>query len=212
MRPWIVMKHFDLPFTEKLVRFDSFADDSEFKKTILPINIHGTVPILIDGDLVVTDSWAICEYLAEQHIPCSLWPTNPKQRAKARSLVADMHCGYANIRNYLPMNIEASFAEIGQIILRDQLAVKKEISFLDQHLCSFLQSSTGEYLFGEFSIADAFYAPMCLRLKNFHIPVSDTLSHYIDIICQTKGVKEWIAEALLEKDFIMMDEPYRLKR
>lgn len=212
MRPWIVMKYFDIPFMEKWVRFDSFAENSQFKQTILPINPYGTVPILMDNDLVITDSLAICEYLAEQHREHLLWPQNRELRAKARSLAAHMHSDYSHIRNYLPMNIEASFAEIGQIILRDNPVVKQEITFLDNLLSAILTKSTGDYLFDQFSIADAFYAPMCLRLKNFHIPVSKQLSDYIELICQTKGVKQWINEALNEKDFIIMDEPYRLQR
>ncbi|RKS87477.1 glutathione S-transferase [Orbus hercynius] len=212
MRPWVIMKHFDLNFDEKWVRFDSFETNSRFKQTILPLNSAGTVPILIDNGLIVTDSLAICEYLAEKHPEHALWPKNQQQRASARRLAAEMHCGYTNIRHYLPMNIEASFAEIGQIILRDHPKVNQEITFLDQHLSSFLQQSTGKYLFGEFTIADAFYAPMCLRLKNFHIQTSTQLANYIETICHTKGVKEWIFDAINEQDFIPMDEPYRLHR
>lgn len=213
MRPWVIMKHFDLSFHEKLVRFDSFADDSVFKKTVLPLNIYGTVPILIDHHgPIVTDSLAICEYLAEKHPEYALWPRDIAQRAQARSLVAYMHSGYQLIRQYLPMNIEASFAEIGQIILRDNPEVCNQIRFLDNCLTSYLKQSRGPYLFDQFSIADAFYAPMCLRLKNFSIETSTVLSNYINLICETKGVKEWIVDALDEKDFIIMDEPYRLKR
>jgi len=212
MRPWVVMKYFGLNFDEKLVRFDGFDDNSVFKSIILPINPYGNVPILIDNDLVVTDSLAICEYLAEKHPDLSLWPKDLKQKAKARSLVAHMHSGYHNIRHYFPMNIEASFVEMGQIILRDHPEVQKEIDFFDQHISSYLAQSSGIYLFGDFSIVDAFYAPMCLRLKNFHIKTSDSLTYYINTICQTKGVSDWITDALFEKDFISIDEPYRFSR
>lgn len=214
MRPWVVMKHFGISFDEKLVRFDSFDDNSVFKRTILSISPHGTVPILIDDDLVVTDSLAICEYLAERHPEFTLWPEQVKQRAMARSLVAKMHSGYMAIRHYFPMNIEAEFPEMGQIILRDHPEVKREIEFLDHHLCSVLTqySSHHGYLFGEFSITDAFYAPMCLRIKNFQIKTSTRLANYIDHIYQTKGIKEWISDALKEEDFISMDESYRLHR
>ena len=109
MRPWVVMKYFDIPFNEKLVKFDSFADDSLFKKTMLAVSKYGTVPILIDGDLVISDSLAICEYLAEKHGDLALWPVDPKKRAIARSLVAKMHSGFQAIRTYLPMNITRPF-------------------------------------------------------------------------------------------------------
>ena len=214
MRPWVVMKYFDIPFNEKLVKFDSFTDDSLFKKTMLAVSKYGTVPILIDGDLVISDSLAICEYLAEKHGDLALWPAELKKRAIARSLVAKMHSGFQAIRTYLPMNIEAEFPQVGQIILRDHLEVKKEIMFLDDLLSSSLASkkSNCDYLFGDFSIADAFYAPLCLRLKNYHIATSSSVSKYIDIICNTKGIKDWINEALQERSFVAMDEPYRLQR
>ncbi|KES18189.1 Glutathione S-transferase [Gilliamella apicola SCGC AB-598-I20] len=214
MRPWVVMKYFDIPFNEKLVKFDSFTDDSLFKKTMLAVSKYGTVPILIDGDLVISDSLAICEYLAEKHGDLALWPAELKKKAIARSLVAKMHSGFQAIRTYLPMNIEAEFPQVGQIILRDHLEVKKEIMFLDDLLSSSLASkkSNCDYLFGNFSIADAFYAPLCLRLKNYHIATSSSVSNYIDIICNTKGIKDWINEALQERSFVAMDEPYRLQR
>ncbi|WP_392564065.1 glutathione S-transferase [Orbus wheelerorum] len=212
MRPWVVMKYFDINFDEKLIRFDSFANDSLFKQTILPINPYGTVPVLINDDTTITDSLAICEYLAENHQNLALWPKDPKQKAIARSIVAKMHNGYLHIRNHLPMNIEASLAQIGQIILRDHLDVKNEIKFFDEQISSILAKSNGKYLFGDFSIADAFYAPMCLRLKTYQIPTSNHLNRYIETIYQTKGISDWIAEALLEKDFIPMDEPYRFNR
>ena len=181
---------------------------------MLSVSKYGTVPILIDDDLVISDSLAICEYLAEKHNDLALWPTDSKKRAIARSLVAKMHSGFQAIRNYLPMNIEAELPEIGQIILRDHQDVKNEIMFLDELLSSLLTSknSDGDYLFGNFSIADGFYAPLCLRLKNYHIATSSVLSDYIDTICNTKGVKDWIADALQEQSFVAMDEPYRIHR
>lgn len=210
MRAWIVMKHFDIEFNERLVRFDSFDDNSIFKKTILPLNPLGTVPILVDDDLVITDSLAICEYLADKHPTLSLWPNQTRLKAKARCVTAQMHSGYPQIRRYLPMNIEAKFAELGQIILRDHRQVKQEVAFFDRYISSMLDKSVGAYLFGDFTIADAFYAPMCIRLKNFDITMSPQVADYIDVIWQTKGIKEWVDDALNENDFIAMDEPYRL--
>lgn len=212
MRPWLVMKHFQIDFTEIMVRFDNFDADSKFKQTILPLNPYGTVPILLDDELVISDSLAICEYLAERHPQLPLWPQNYKIRAKARSVTAKMHSGYSYIRQHLAMNIEAVLPEIGQIKLRDFPTLRDEINFLDNHLSSLLAESDSSYLFGDFSIADAFYAPMCLRLKGYQIPVSNVLNHYIETICTTEAVAEWIAEALEEKDFVVMDEPYRICR
>lgn len=150
--------------------------------------------------------------MAESHPNLPLWPSNTAQRAQARSLTAHMHTGFHAIRQHFPMNIEASFAEIGQLILRDHPEVSKEITFFDNVLSSYLSKSKGSYLFDDFSIADAFYAPMCMRLNSFAVDTSELLADYIDNICQTKGVKEWITDALTEHDFIPMDEPYRLHR
>lgn len=214
MRPWVLMRHFEIPFTEKLVRFDAFGINSTFKQTILPINPDGAVPILVDDDLIVTDSLAIAEYLAEQHPELHLWPKGRKARAKARSLVAKMHSGFSNIRHYFTMNIEADLPEIGQLVLRDQPKVKEELVFLDSTLTTLLTQSKGDYLFGQFSIADAFYAPMCMRINTFALPTSPQLANYVETMLQTKGVKEWISDALIEEDFVVEDyhEPYRLVR
>lgn len=210
MRPWLVMKHFDLVFTEKKVRFDSFAADSVFKQTVIPLNPFGTVPILVDGEIKVTDSLMICEYLADKHPDVEMWPKEEKARVNAKNLVAKMHNGFPFVRQYLPMNIEAFMPEVGQIIMRDQPQVRHEVEFLDQILCGFLKQSIA-YLFGQFTIADAFYAPLCMRLKNYAIPISARLSQYIDQLLQNSAVAEWVADALEEKDFVEMDEPYRIK-
>lgn len=212
MRPWVVMSHFAIPFNEQLVRFDGFTTDSLFKKTVSALNPHATVPILLDDQLAITDSLAICEYLAEQYPQLNLWPKDKTLRAQARNVVAYMHSGYQHIRQHLPMNIEASLAEVGQILLRDHPELKEQIAFLDRNLSAYLAKSTGRYLFGDFTIADAFYAPMCVRLRTYHITTSASLSNYIDTLYQTKGVMEWLAQALNEKDFVAIDEPYRISR
>lgn len=212
MRPWIVMQHFAIPFEEKWIHFDNFDENSKFKQTVLTFNPFGCVPFLVVDDFVITDSLAICEYLAEQHSALALWPTDIKQRAQARSLTAHMHTGYQKIRQYLPFNIEAQLPEIGKIILRDHLPVKKEIEFLDNLLSRYLKRSQGNYLFGNFTIADAFYAPLCLRLKNYQIQVSDDLLKYIQTLCSTHGITQWIDAALKEHHFVAINEPYRFSR
>jgi glutathione S-transferase len=80
MRTWIVMKHFGIPFDEKFVRFDNLDDKSAFKATVSSISKYGTVPILVDNDVVISDSLAICEYLAEKHPNLALWPIDTKKR------------------------------------------------------------------------------------------------------------------------------------
>ena len=104
MRPWVLMTHFGLPFEEVLVRFDSFDPGSRFKAVVGALAPTGKVPLLVDGDLVVWDSLAIAETLAERFPQHPLWPTDPAARARARSLCAEMHSGFGALRSACPMN------------------------------------------------------------------------------------------------------------
>ena len=108
MRPWVLLTQAGIPFEEVMARFDSFAPDSGFKKVIDPVSPVGKVPALVDGDLAVWDTLAIAEYLAEKFPDKQLWPADVKARARARSICAEMHSGFAALRSACPMNIEAS--------------------------------------------------------------------------------------------------------
>lgn len=212
MRPWVLMKQAGIAFEEVMVRFDTFDEHSKFKQTILPLNPTGTVPVLKDGDIVVYDTLAICEYLAETHPDKKLWPTDKAQRAKARSACAEMHAGFTSLRTYCTMNIEADLSRQGQLILRDQPGVRADIHRIVQLWSGLLEAHGGPMLFGDFSIADAYYAPVCTRIKTFALPVLASISAYIERVLALPGVKAWIADALVEKEFVLMDEPYRLER
>lgn len=212
MRPWVLMKQAGIAFDEVMVRFDSFDTDSEFKRTILPLNPIGTVPVLKDGDIVVYDTLAICEYLAETYPEKKLWPVDRAQRAQARSACAEMHAGFQMLRTHCTMNIEADLRQQGQIILRDQPGVRADIERIVQLWSGLLQASGGPMLFGEFSIADAYFAPVCTRIVTFGLPVPPAISAYVERVRALPSVKAWIDDALQEKDFVVMDEPYRLSR
>lgn len=212
MRPWVLMKQAGIAFDEVMVRFDSFDTDSKFKRTILPLNPIGTVPVLKDGDIVVYDTLAICEYLAETYPEKKLWPVDRAQRAQARSACAEMHAGFQMLRTHCTMNIEADLRQQGQIILRDQPGVRADIDRIVQLWSGLLRASGGPMLFGEFSIADAYFAPVCTRIVTFGLPVPPAISAYVERVRALPSVKEWIDDALREKDFVVMDEPYRLSR
>lgn len=212
MRPWVLMKQAGIPFDEVMLRFDSFGADSKFKHTILPLNPTGTVPVMKDGDIVVYDTLAICEYLAETHPDKKLWPADRALRAQARSACAEMHAGFLMLRSHCGMNIEADFRLQGQIILRDQPGVRADLDRIVQLWSGLLEASGGPLLFGEFSIADAYFAPVCMRIKSFGLPVPAAISAYVERIRALPAVKAWIDEALVEKDFVTIDEPYRLAR
>ena len=211
MRPWVLLKQCGIPFEEVMVRFDAFQAGSEFRKTVDSVSPVGKVPVLVDDGLVVWDTLAIAEYLAEQFHEKNLWPQDSKARARARSVCADMHSGFAALRSACPMNIEASLPDIGQLIWRDKPAVRADLARVVAMWDELLTQHSGPMLFGEFSIADAYYAPVAMRLKTYALPVPARITAYIHRLCATAGVKALIDDALLENDFRDFEEPYRLQ-
>ncbi|MEJ8837854.1 glutathione S-transferase family protein [Ramlibacter sp. AN1133] len=212
MRPWVLMKQAGLPFEERKVRFDAFDGDSQFKQTVLKVNPAGRVPVLVDDGFAVWDSLAIAEYLAEKFPERALWPREQRARARARSVVAEMHSGFGALRSHCGMNIEASLADVGQQIWQEQAAVRSDVERIVQMWTGLLAEHKGPMLFGEFGIADAFYAPVCTRIRTYALPVPAEVEAYIERVHALPAVKAWIADALQEQDFVPFDEPYRQSR
>ncbi|HZV93899.1 MAG TPA: glutathione S-transferase, partial [Caldimonas sp.] len=119
LRPWLLMTQAGIEFEEKRLRLSS-QDDSDFKKTLLAIAPTGRVPLLVDEGFAVWDSLAIAEYLAERFPRKTLWPASLRERARARSLCAEMHSGFADLRGTFGMNLEASLPEVGERMLRER--------------------------------------------------------------------------------------------
>jgi glutathione S-transferase len=211
MRPWVLLKQADIDFEEVMVRFDGFDAQSMFKKTLKDINPVGKVPVLVDGDLAVWDTLAIAEYVAEKFPDKKLWPSAVADRARARSICAEMHSGFAGIRSACPMNIDAHLPEIGALAMRDKEAVRNDLKRIDSLLSALLKAHKGPMLFGAFSIPDAYFAPVVMRIKTYALPVSTETQAYIERLCAMPGVKAWIDDALAEKDFIDFEEPFRTK-
>jgi glutathione S-transferase len=212
MRAWVLLKQADIPFEEVVVRFDAFDTDSSFKKTVGTLTPTGKVPVLLDGDLHVWDTLAIAEYVAEQFPEKWLWPVDQTARARARSVCAEMHAGFTGLRSQCPMNIEASLIDAGALIWRDQVAVRNDVARLVAMWQELLISHGGPLLFGNFTVADAYFAPLCTRLKTYALPVPPAIAAYIDRVYALAGVQAWIDGALEEQDFLPFEEPYRLKR
>ncbi len=212
MRAGVLLAQAGIPHQEVMVRFDSFAPGSQFRKTMDALCPTGKVPVLVDGDQVVWDTLAIAEYLAEQFPEKKLWPADPRARARARSVCAEMHSGFAALRSACPMNIEAHLHAVGQLIWRDKPAVQKDVARLVAMWTELLQAHGGPMLFGAFTIADAYYAPVCMRLKTYGLPVPPEISAYIERVCALPGVKAWVDAALAEQDFLDFEEPYRVHR
>ena len=213
MRPWVLLKQAQIPFEEVKLRFDSFEPGSAFKMAAHAVNPVGKVPALVDGDLAVWDTLAIAEYLAEQFPDKHLWPTGKADRARARSVCAEMHSGFGALRSHCPMNIEARLPQVGHLVWRDQHAVRADVQRLESMWRSLLEVHGGKnFLFGDFSIADAFFAPVCMRLKTYALPVATDTAAYIERVSQAPGVAAWISDALAENDFLDFEEPYRVGR
>jgi glutathione S-transferase len=212
MRPWVLMRQADIPFEEVMVRFDAFTPGSSFKQAVLAVNPTGRVPVLVDGDTVVWDTLAIAEYVAERFPDRQLWPAEPRARARARSVCAEMHSGFSALRGACPMNIEARLPDIGGLVLRDRPGVRDDLARIVSMWTGLLEQSGGPMLFGSFGIADAYFAPVCMRLRTYGLPVPAAIGDYIDRVSALPGVKAWIDGALAERDFLDFEEPYRLRR
>jgi glutathione S-transferase len=210
MRPWVLLKQAGIPFEEVKVRFDSFEPQSTFKQNLRAISPTGKVPVLMDDDLVVWDTLAIAEYLAEKFPQPPLWPTDAKARARARSVCAEMHSGFGALRSHCPMNIEASLPQVGPLAMRDQPAVRADVERIVAMWTELLDRHGGPLLFGGFSIADAFFAPVCMRFKTYGFQVPPRIGEYMQRVAALPGVKAWIADALAEHDFREFEERYRL--
>lgn len=213
MRPWVLMKQAGIAFEEIMVRFDSFEADSTFKKALRGVNPVGKVPVLMDEGFAVWDTLAIAEYLAERFPEKQLWPAEARARARARSVCAEMHSGFGALRSHCPMNIEASLPDTGKLIWRDQAGVRADMARLCGLWSELLASQPeGALLFGDFSIADAYFAPVCMRIKTYGLPLPADLAAYVERVCALPGVKAWVEGALAEHDFLDFEEPYRLGR
>ena len=210
MRPWVLMRQTGIAFQEVMLRFDSFETGSTFKAGLKDITPVGKVPVLTDQGFAVWDTLAIAEYLAEQFPEKNLWPADPQARARARSICAEMHSGFAGLRSACPMNIEAHLPEVGALALRDQPAVRADLQRIIALWSGLLAQHQGPMLMGAFSIVDAYFTPVVMRLVTYALPVPDDVKAYMDRLCALPGVRAWTDGALAEKDFIDFEEPFRL--
>ncbi len=212
MRPWVLLKQAGIDFEEVKVLFDSFDPGSNFKVALDGVTPAGKVPVLLDDGFAVWDTLAIAEYAAEKFPGKHLWPRDAQARARARSICAEMHSGFAALRSNCGMNIEASLPQIGQLGWRDKPAVRADVQRLVRMWSELLAQHGGPLLFGDFSIADAYFAPVCMRIKTYALPVPTEIAAYVERVRALPGVKAWIDDALAEQDFRQFEEPYRLSR
>jgi glutathione S-transferase len=215
MRPWLVLKHFGIAFTEHMVWFDGgFGASSAFRKNVSALSPTGKVPLLDVDGFKVWDTLAIIETIAERFPEHAVWPRDANTRARARSICAEMHSGFTGLRSNCPMNIEADLREQGELILRDKPAVTSDLKRIDTLWSEALAESGGPHLFGEWSAADAYFAPVCMRITSYGLGdvVSAAARAYVERMRESAALKSWIADALAEKRFVTEDEPYRVSR
>jgi glutathione S-transferase len=200
LRPWLAMRQAGLPFRE--VRIPLYTPES--KAQIRSYSPSGKVPCLVDGALAVWDSLAICEYLAERHPQAKLWPADPYARAVARSISAEMHSGFQNLRSNMSMNCRKRFPGMGRTV-----EVAGEIERVQRSWGEAREKhgAGGPFLFGAFTIADAMYAPVVLRFRTYAVQLNPVCREYADAILALPAMQQWLADAEAETEVIAAFEP-----
>ena len=166
-----------------------------------------TVPVLEEEGVIIADSLAIIEYLAEAYPEKQVWPQNAQDRNAARQLTAIMHSGFQAIRGHCPMNIGAELTEVGARLMKEHPALRAELDLLEAILKPEIKEQ--DFLFGEFSAVDAFYAPVMSRIKTYNLMVSAKMASYQNRVLSHPAVADWCKKALAEDIFLDFEEPYR---
>ncbi|HJU99613.1 MAG TPA: glutathione S-transferase family protein [Burkholderiaceae bacterium] len=192
MRPWVAMTAFGIPFQEVRV----LLDQADTANRIAAYSAAGRVPVLLAGEMTIWDSLAICEYLAEQFPELHMWPQDVAARAMARSVCAEMHSGFADLRTAMSMNIRASYPGKGRTN-GSQADIGRISEIWEECLSRF---GHHQFLFGEFTIADAFFAPVVMRFRTYGVTLAPALNAYCDRVCAHPAVARWITEALAETE------------
>jgi glutathione S-transferase len=194
MRIWIVMRCFEIAFDEIKVSLNQPATADQIGQ----YSPSGRIPCLLVGQQVIWDSLAICEYLAESFPERSLWPADPMARAHARSICGEMHADFHEMRHSMPFNIRARKVAAGAKALGIN-EVRRDVRRIDDIWEACLEQYSGPYLFGNLSIADAYFSPVILRFRSYGVAASSKrVAQYMTQIESLKPIREWIAAASQE--------------
>jgi glutathione S-transferase len=199
LRAWIIMRKAGVEFEERRIPLDT----PQFEDEIADFSPTRRVPVLWDEALCIWDSLAICEYVNERWGGGKLLPSDRADRARARSICAEMHAGFPALREQMPMNCRASdrcVAVEGAL----QEDINRVMSLWRE--CLENASGTGPWLFGEFSIADAMYIPVALRFATYSVELPDLLRSYVETVQRDSDVSEWVASASQESEVVEADE------
>ncbi|MBL4582178.1 MAG: glutathione S-transferase family protein [Gammaproteobacteria bacterium] len=194
LRPWLLLKHFDIPFEEIPIALFTEGYQQELAKYSPTLR----VPVLKDGDNTIWDSLAICEYVSEKYLQGFALPANIEKRALCRAYCSEMHSGFMAVRSEMPMNCRASKKlEISSAAEADCRRVDKLFSDARARF-----SSRGGYLFGEFSLADCMFAPMVMRFTTYGIELSESSQEYVRVMLQNTALSDWVAGAKSELQIV----------
>jgi len=202
LRPWLALSAAGLTFEEQVVPLDC----EEFITTLAPFRAHGApgrVPMLVDGDVIVWESLAIIDYAAERYRDLAFWPEDPRARAMARSVATEMHSSFSSLRGELAMNL-ARPPEARAISPGAQADVARIQSIWTYARAHF--GAAGPFLFGDFSAADAMFAPVATRLRTYQVPLDPVSAAYVDAIYAQPDFVRWHAAALAEDWVVAKDE------
>lgn len=191
LRPWLALKQAGIPFQEVVV---PLRQDGT-RAAILAHNPAGKLPVLHHGDLVVWDSLAICEYVAELVPAAGLWPADAAARAVARSVSAEMHAGFQDLRRNLFMDLKQRHRAPDRIAAAAADIARIQALWAD---CRQRFGAGGPFLFGTFGIADCMYAPVCARLDGWGVDLAPETRRYVDAVLALPAVQAWRAAAEAE--------------
>lgn len=197
LRPWLVLRHFNLPFEDEVLMLSGEG----WRDVLAARSPTGKVPVLIDEDLVIPETLAIIEYLADKFPEKQIWPADRRDRALARSAASEMHASFTALRSNAPMNLRASHP--GKV---DADLVRQDLHRIEQLWGEFLSRSGGPFLFGSFSAADAMFAPVATRIRTYALPISDTAAGYVEAIYSLPAFQDWLALARHEPWIVDNDE------
>ncbi|MBW5801481.1 glutathione S-transferase family protein [Halomonas elongata] len=188
LRPWVLMRHLEIPFEEQLTAFDTGSSWRSFRA----FSPTGKVPCLEDGERGIWESLAIVEYLAERH--AGVWPRDEAARAWARSASAEMHAGFGALRDECPMNCAARVR-----LSSPSAALGQELERLDELWQEGLSRFGGPFLAGaDFSAVDAFFAPVAFRVRSFGLELGEASRVYVDTLLDLPAMRQWDADAVAE--------------
>lgn len=197
LRAWFLMRHAGIQFDEHRITLDEPGS----AQRIAEFSPSGRVPVLILDDTLVWDSLAIAETVAERWPEKRLWPDDPATRAHARSISAEMHAGFDTLRRSMPMNCRAMGRKVP---LPDELTADIDRVIAIWSDCNHRYG--GEWLFGEFSVADAMYAPVVLRFRTYGINLPDSAKVYANRVLESIAMQEWLTAAETEIEVIESEE------